>query len=381
VKIAFVDWYCDPARPGASGMSDLVWGMAAPLAARGHDVHVVAPYQRPNFAGPVQVHRLWTPPRGLGYRNIVGHLLLAFAAGRALARIPDLEVVHAAEYLSTAVISANRAAPPIVLTTPGNIYERIDNVNHFDRSVTEVYKWAARATARRATAIVATSDEMRVWWQRTGVPAGHLFTIPLGVDRAVFSRRDGAAARLGWAADRPSVLFAGRLQGENGPELLVRALPHILAAVPAAEAHFLGDGPLAGRLRELAAELGVAGAIHWHRSVPQADLPLYYSAATALALPRASRVTPRVLLQAMACGTPVVAFRTGGIVEYVEPASTGLLAQPGDVGDLATQVATLLGDPRLAQRIGENGAAFARDRLDWDIVTARLVDEVYAKFA
>src|SRR5439155_22164157 len=112
----------------------------------------------------------------------------------------------------------------------------------FDRTVTQVYKWAAGATARRAAAVVATSDEMRVWWRRTGVPDERLFTIPLGVDRGVFYRRDDAAARLGWAPDRPAVLYAGRLNGENGPELLVRALPAILAEAPTAVAHFLGDG-------------------------------------------------------------------------------------------------------------------------------------------
>jgi phosphatidylinositol alpha-1,6-mannosyltransferase len=377
VKIAFVDWYCDPARPGASGMSDLVWGMAGSLAARGHDVHVVAPYPPPHFAGSVNVHQHWAPPLKLGYRNILGHVVLAVAASRALAQIPDLDVVHAAEYLSTAVISRSHAAPPTVLTTPGNIFERIDNVNHFDRSVTEVYKWAARATARRAAAVVATSDEMRIWWQRTGVPTKRLFTIPLGVDRAVFSRRDEAASQLGWG-DRPAVLFAGRLDAENGPEFLLRALPRILAVVPAAEAHFLGEGQQAKRLRDLAAELGLADAIHWHGNVPPPALPLYYSAATVLAVPRRSRVTPRVMLQAMACGTAVVAFGIGGISEFIAAESTGLLAQAGDVDDLAAKIATLLADPPLARRLGENGEAFARDRLDWDVVTARIVDEVYA---
>lgn len=376
--VVLIDWFCDPNRPRHSGMSDMIWAMAERMAALGDDVQVVAPYAQAAVGPtPVKVRTHPVPPGG--YRNIAGHLLLALAARRTAGRVPGRPIIHAAEYLSTAVMAGGRA--PVALTTPGNIFERIANVNHFDRSVTLVYKWAARRSAARCQSIIATSEEMRHWWAYSGAPPERMAVIPLGVDLGLFKPIPGARAHLGLDAGRPLVLFVGRLQAENGLETLIRAFPAVVAELRDAQLHVVGSGPDLARMERLAAELGVAAALRWHSWVPQERLPLYYAAADVFCLPRLSRVTPRVLFHAMACGAPIVTTDIGGISEFVRQRESGLLVPPRQPAALAGALAEALRDRELAARMGAAALAMAREQLSWDVVVRRIRDEAYARVA
>ena len=80
MRIGFIDYVLDPARPGASGLSDVVWNMSRELAVLGDDVHIVAPYSvDPNPVPGITVHRFALPP--IGYRNIIGHILIVLRVG------------------------------------------------------------------------------------------------------------------------------------------------------------------------------------------------------------------------------------------------------------------------------------------------------------
>ncbi len=123
MRIAFVDYVCDPAKPGLTGLSDLVWDMASRLARGGDEIHVVAPYTNDAAPDPaVHVHRFPIP--AIGYRNIVGHLLIVYAAYRRLQQLGRVDVVHVPEYVSAAMLGTLIRDTPVVFTEPGNIYER-----------------------------------------------------------------------------------------------------------------------------------------------------------------------------------------------------------------------------------------------------------------
>ena len=371
MKIAFVDYVCDPEKPGRTGLSDLVWDMASHLAQLGEETHVVAPYASEAVvpAPAVHVHRFRLPP--IGYRNIVGHILIILRAYQTLKQIGPVDIIHAPEYVSSAVI-ASLSRTPLVFTEPGNIYERLQNGNPYDWLTTQVYKLAARITARNCAHCIATSDLMKGWWQWTGVTPDRITLIPLGIDPHLFQPVPGAKEALGVPTDRPSLVYAARLSPENGLDVTLRALPLLKKDYPQVHLHILGDGPKQRSFRQLAEDLGLGGNITWHGWVDLRQLPLYYSAADIFIFSGFSGGTPRVMLQAMACGAPVVASAIGGIVDHIQPRETGLLFAAGHAEVLAAQVKALLCDPSLAHRLGEAGQAYVHSELAWDVLTRRI---------
>jgi alpha-maltose-1-phosphate synthase len=182
-------------------------------------------------------------------------------------------------------------------------------------------------------------------------------------------------------ANREGVLFTGRLTPHKGIDRLIRALP------PGASLRIAGstghDPQTPERdypelLRRLAADRDVS----FLGPVPDPDLPDLYRGAAVLALPSVNRtcygrpvpvaeLLGLVALEAMACGTPVIASRTGGLAEVVVDGETGFLVEPGDIDALRDRLALVLSDRRLAARLGSNARALVVERFTWRICAER----------
>jgi len=378
VRIAFVDYVCDPARPGSTGLSDLVWDMASRLARLGDDVHVIAPYSVDAFPSDlVHVHRFPLPP--IGYRNIVGHALIVGAAYRRLHSLAKMDVVHVPEYLSAALLGTLLRDTPVVFTEPGNIYERVARGNPYDPVTTLAYRLAARRAAATCACLVATSEEMAKWWTWTGVSHDRICRLPLGIDTTLFQRVPDAKPRLRLASGPPVIVYAARLSRENGVDVALRAIARVRDEFGPVRLQILGDGPERYRLRELSRSLGIDRNVTWHGWVDFQTLPTYYSAADAFVFAGRSGGTPRVLIQAMACGAPVVASAIGGIVDHVEHQQNGLLFASGSSEQLSSELVRLLSEPSLAARLGGAAERYARASVDWDVLVRTLRRDVYEK--
>lgn len=349
--------------------------MAKRLVRLGDEVHVVAPYMVDDVPDHrVEVHRFPLPP--IGYRNIVGHSLIILRAYRELKRLGPLDVIHTPEYHSAAIISSLNRDTPLVFTEPGNIYERIVYGNPYDTITTQVYKLAARIAARRCARLIATSEWMKEWWHRTGVPLDRITVIPLGVDTKLFHPRRGARRVLGFPEGVPILLCVTRLSKENGVNVVLQGAAMVMRDVSNCELHVVGSGPEQERLMTLANELGISEQTIWHGWVDLAYLPFYYSAADLFVFAGRSGGTPRVLLQAMACGAPVLASRIGGIVDHVAEGRTGLLFEPGVAEALARQASYVLMNRDFGSELGCKACEYARTSLDWDVL-AEKIHEVY----
>lgn len=186
-----------------------------------------------------------------------------------------------------------------------------------------------------------------------GVRPNRLFHLPNVVDTRQFSPPERPVDLGG----RVCLLAVGRL----GPEKRFDRLLRVVAALPPAVRSMVsvtvaGEGPLRAVLEQQSEALGLRGTVRFAGA--HADMVPLYRSADLLLLTSDSEGSPNVILEAMACGRPVVGTRTGGVGELVEHGVTGLLAWPGDEVGLAVALETLVEDGALRRRMGERG----RDR-------------------
>jgi glycosyltransferase involved in cell wall biosynthesis len=339
-------------------------------------VHVAAPYS--SSVVPclnVHVHVVKVP--NLWRRNILGHALTVTRCIQTLRKIGPFDLLHAPEYLSTALLTLIWPSCRVVLTEPGNIYERIAHGNPYDFWTTQVFKLCARRTAKHCSAIIATSDEMAYWWNKTGADHSRIFRIPLGVDLKGFSSSAHERDALHWGAEQgPHILFVARLSIETGCQYLIQALPEVLKYFPSARLHILGTGNAKESLQSLTASLEVSNSVTWHGWVPLNDLSAYYSSSDVMVFPGTSGGTPRVVLQAMSCGTPVIGAAIGGITDHIEDGVTGWLVPPSKPADLARRICAVLHDSLTAKTVAGRANEYVQV-LSWDAIAQTTLRQVY----
>lgn len=174
--------------------------------------------------------------------------------------------------------------------------------------------------------------------------------IPNGLDTDVFRPMDKAAARraLGLPENPPLLLFGAHSlrEARKGGAKLLEALPDVVSRLPDLQLAVVGHG--GENVRVAGAQVHPLGVVRDdHR------LAAVYAAADAFVLPTLADNLPNGVLEAMACGTPAVSTRVGGVPEAVEHGVNGRLANAGDPADLAKQILAILADPAHGRRLGE----------------------------
>ncbi len=216
--------------------------------------------------------------------------------------------------------------------------------------------------------LVVSEDLGRVAVDDYGAESHRIRAIPNGCDAGLFHPGDRGAARhaLGLPADADVVLYVGRLVPEKGLRELLHATRRLATARPRARVVLVGDGPM---YAELAAAITAEPALPLHLAGAQspAEVARWMVAADLVTLPSYSEGHPNVLVEALACGRPVVATPVGGIPEVVDAAS-GLLVPARDAATLATALAEALArtwdEAALARRFSRDWQQVARETLD-----------------
>ncbi|WP_371497932.1 glycosyltransferase family 4 protein [Kitasatospora sp. NBC_00374] len=218
----------------------------------------------------------------------------------------------------------------------------------------------------RARALVAVSP--------VSLAAGRPGAVEIspGVDLARFTPGPPASGRP------RTLLYVGRLDRSSawkGVDVLVRAFA-ALADLPDARLRLVGGGDALADQMALAARLGVGDRVEAAGELTGDDLVEAVRTAAVLVLPSRteSESFGMALVEAMACGTPVVGSAVGGIPHVVTDEVTGLLVPPGDPEALAAACRRLLGDGQLADRLGAAGRLRAEERYDWDALMARYLE-------
>ncbi len=202
---------------------------------------------------------------------------------------------------------------PVVLTARGS------DVTQFPEYAAprRMIKWAMK----HAAALISVSGGLKSAMVQLGAPAQKITVLRNGVDLDLFQPSDPAPVRDAWKIGGKLLLSVGHLIRRKGHHLAIEAL----AKLPGWTLAIVGEGPERERLQALAAEEGVADRVVFCGSQSHAALPGYYSAANLLVLASSREGWANVLLEAMACGTAVVASNIPGNPEVVSDISAGAI--------------------------------------------------------
>ena len=274
---------------------------------------------------------------------------------RMLAKGANFDVIDAHYFYPdgvAAVWMGRRLRRPVVITARGS------DINLIPRYVLprRMIRWGI-ANADR---LVAVSEALKRALVDLGAPCDRVEVLRNGVDLSMFRPTDRGVARQRLALARPTLLSVGHLIERKGHDRVIEAMRQL----PDFDLMIVGEGPEREHLSRLARRVGVANQIRLLGSRPHATLPEVYSAADALVLASSREGWANVLLEAMACGTPVVASNIWGNPEVVTTAASGVLMEENTPDGIARAVRSLFANlpARAATR------AYS-ERFSWDDTT------------
>jgi len=164
--------------------------------------------------------------------------------------------------------------------------------------------------------------------------------------------------------------FLGRLSPEKGIENLFRALPAILRSHPEARLVVAGDGPLRHRLESIAAQAGCLGSVSFLGWIPREDIPDFLSSLRLLVLPSFTEGLPNVIIEAMACGTPVAATKVGAVPDIVRDEETGFLISSTAPEQVAHSIRRALDFPSL-EKVAASARRLVLEQVRYENALAR----------
>ena len=273
---------------------------------------------------------------------------IQFAAG--LAREHAIQVIHAHMPAAHAVAGvAGRITHVPVLASIHSM--------HLSMWDLEVHRLAG-------THLCVVSEAARAHALAIGVSPAQMTVIRNGVDSERFMPHARTTAAPGHSQAGATIGYVGRLSQEKHPALFLRAAALVHARMPGARFVIIGDGPLRRELEALAATLALEGVVTFAGEC--ADMPARYPVLDLLLLTSWHEGTPLAVLEAMACGVPVIATHVGGVPELVASGTTGWLTPPGDEAQMAARTVELLQAPETLRRFGAAARERARTRFSLD---------------
>jgi glycosyltransferase involved in cell wall biosynthesis len=164
----------------------------------------------------------------------------------------------------------------------------------------------------------------------------------------------------------PSILFAGRLFWLKGPMFLLKAFEILRRDLKDVNLKIFGDGPEEPRLKKFVSLNGMDPQVHFHKRIPHKDMIAEIKKADVVVAPSLSEAQSLFVLEAMACGKPLITFDIPPMKEIITDGFNGLMAKSFDIGDLSEKIRVVLNDRKLACKIGQNAHNYIRLRHNWE---------------
>lgn len=378
-----------PGTKDAGGMNVVVRAQADALARAGHRVRIFTRRSADGLADRVElpsgleVVHLTAGPARLLAKGDHEAVMAEFGAALAAALAGDpVDVLHAEHWFSgvAALPVAREAGIPLAVSYHSIAAPPDSPLTEGERPESPGRLAGERELAREADLVIAVSEAERATvLGRLGGDPARVRVVPLGVDTVLFHPCETPECedRRAWfdGGGRPEVLVVGRLHPLKGFDLAIAAV----AAIPSERRPVLrivgspppdGDDYVRG-LHEAIAEAGMISTAAFEGALRRGELAERFRAASLVLVPSHSETFGLVALEAAASGLPVIARDAGGLREAVVDGVTGVLVAGDDPAPWAVAIERLLGDPELAEQMGEAARAHALAR-SWSASAERL---------
>ncbi len=366
------------------GLGVHVTELSAALQRRAHEMHVITRRREGqhhyDLIDGVHYHRI---DHGLSenFVECMDYMCKAMAHKfhQLTSFIGNFELIHAHDWLTANAMKyvMDGYGTRGVLTMHSTEFGRDGNVlfDGFARWIRDV----ETAACQSANLVVSVShflaDELRRMYQ---VPEGKVHIVPNGVSYHHFDGYVDPAevkGRYGISPMAPTIFSPGRMTLQKGFDMLVDAVPMVLASYPETRFIIGGSGPERESIIRHAHEIGVAGAIIFPEVLPRSQYIDLMRAVDMVVLPSRNEPLGIVALEAWAAGKPVVATLAGGPREFIWHDVNGFLVNT-DPGGLAHGIGSLLADHDHCRALGANGRRAVEDRYNWDTI-AQYTEGVY----
>lgn len=353
LRIAFVG-------PGASPH---IYRLGEALFQRGHSVHIISEDKFAPFP-PIQGIQYYT------YSSTASIVRKAWSVRAILAGLqPDILHSHAVNHGGFMGVASG--FHPHVMNAWGSDILIAPNRSRLHRLETAI-------ALRSADWVLSPARTLQEAMNQIAGILPHNEILQWGVDTAHFSpARPGKPFRdrLG-LTDEPVVLSPRTLHPLYNQDVLIEAWPAVLKHVPAARlviSRYLPNAEFEAKLRERADELGITGSMHWVEPTTFDELPSVYCGSDVVVSIPSSDGTPSTVLEALACGRPVVACDLPSLRDWITPGEHGLLAPPKDSARLAAAIIELLtASPEKKRELAQAGQKLVRERADRERCLAQL---------
>jgi glycosyltransferase involved in cell wall biosynthesis len=339
-----------------AGTEIATYYMAAQLAQRGHEVHVITSLDEglpdESCEKGFYIHRI-----PLIKIRFFGALFFWRAMIGTIRKIcPDLVHVQSLVYGMPALISKKMLKIPYAVWAQGDDVYRPDGFT----------KLTSKTVIKNADSAIALNEDMKRVMQN--IYNRDIAVVPNGINMADYINepgiKDGATRGKG-------ILFVGRLVSVKGVQYLIRAMKQVHTKIPDARLIIVGDGEEREMLESLSLQLGIQNYVQFIGEIPHEKVQTYMQQAEVFVLPSLSEGLPNVIIEAMACGLPIVVSRVGGIPEIITNDTNGYLVEAKDTESIAKYIIVLLEDEKLRKKISDTNKQLVK-KYTWENVIVEL---------
>jgi len=373
--------------PKWGGTATIAYYLSNALAEHKHEIHVITRQEKgktPNVKN-VYVH----PVKWL-HAPLFFTLSYAKNAISKLNELGDFDVVHAYfPLMSIKEKGFEKIKPPLISDMLGSWKgernyiknERFSSMDINDfaiRYLSQLFEKYERLALMKSDIIITLTDFCLKELNEYGVKR-NMLVVPGGVDTNMFRPINCAEeikSRYDLSKDDNLILYAGRLVARKGLGDLLVALSRVVKKKKNTKIILVGRGGLKNHLQKIALRLGISNNIIFTGQIPIDELIRHYAGADVFVLPSYYEGQGLVLLESMACGTPVIATRVGGIPEVVTDGENGLLVEPRKPEHLADAILKMIDDKELRIKLGKKGRETAVKKYDWKIIAEKM-EKIY----
>ncbi len=279
----------------------------------------------------------------------------------------NCDVIHAHWIISgmVAILVKKIYKRPVVLTIHAGDY--IDFA-----AKTKLLKKISSYIFMRVDKIVSVSENIKKNICKFGISEDKIVVIPNGVDTNIFSLTTIAECRF-------RLLWVGRMGQEKGLEYLIQAIKYVSLKIPEVRLTLVGEGQVRKKLKNMSDRLGLKNNIIFAGEKPHSEIPGYMHENDIFVLPSIHEGFGVGLIEAMSCGLPCIASKTGGIIDIIDDGITGYLVEPANDKKIAEKILSLFYNNKLRREMGRNGRKKVEEKFNWEKIadkTMKIYEEV-----